>query len=71
MTLIESLGNIRFAYVTSDAADEPLIIQLAAGDRLKEGEKIALAASPGDSHLFAADGKAFPRLASDPGSIAA
>jgi multiple sugar transport system ATP-binding protein len=31
VTLIESLGNIRFAYLTSAVSAEPLIVQLAPG----------------------------------------
>jgi multiple sugar transport system ATP-binding protein len=61
VTLIEWLGNIRFAYLDCEAADEPLIVQLRPQDRLKEGESVALDLSPEDGHLFDAAGQALPR----------
>jgi len=70
-TLIESLGNIRFAYLASPASDEPLIMQLAAGDRIAPGEALALSLPPESCYLFRSDGRAFRRLAAGPGSIAA
>ena len=71
VTLIESLGSVRFAYLTTDAADEPVIVQLSPDDRPKEGVKVALAADPKNCHLFDAAGRAFPRLDAGPGVIAA
>ncbi|HEY5711792.1 MAG TPA: ABC transporter ATP-binding protein [Allosphingosinicella sp.] len=71
VTLIESLGSIRFAYLASDVSDDPVILQLSPNDRLKEGEPIFLAAEPADCHLFDGEGRAFARLAAGPGSIAA
>jgi multiple sugar transport system ATP-binding protein len=71
VTLIESLGNIRFAYLTCDASDDPLIVQLSPDDRLREGEALALAIPPESCHLFRADGRALRRSTPDPGSIAA
>jgi multiple sugar transport system ATP-binding protein len=71
VTLIESLGNIRFAYLASAASDEPLIVQLAPGQTLAEETVVTLSAAPGACHLFRADGSAFPRVAAGPGSIAA
>ena len=37
VALIEWLGNMQFAYVTTDVSDEPLIMQLPAGQKLDEG----------------------------------
>jgi multiple sugar transport system ATP-binding protein len=71
VTLIESLGSIRFAYLTSDISDDPIIVQLANEDWPKEGERIFLAAARADCHLFDSDGLAFARLDAGPGSIAA
>jgi len=71
VTLIESLGNIRFAYLDSAAADEPLIVQLAPGEVLAEGADVLLAAAPAACHLFDADGRAFARRTAAPGSLAA
>ena len=61
VTLIEWLGNIRFAYLDCAASDEPLIVQLRPQDRLKEGEIVALELSAEDGHLFDAAGQALPR----------
>jgi multiple sugar transport system ATP-binding protein len=71
VTLIESLGNIRFAYLDSAATSDPLIVQLAPGERLAEAEKVTLSARPDCCHLFDSEGRAFPRAMADPGSIAA
>ena len=62
VTLIESLGNVRFAYLTRDGASDPLIVQLDPGTALAEGERVHLSAAPGRCHLFGADGRAFARL---------
>ena len=61
VTLIEWLGNIRFAYLDCEASDEPLIVQLRPQDRPKEGESVALELSAEDGHLFDAAGQALPR----------
>ena len=61
VALIEWLGNIRFAYLDCDAADDPLIVQLRPQDSPKEGENVALELSPEDGHLFDAAGQALPR----------
>jgi multiple sugar transport system ATP-binding protein len=71
VTLIESLGNIRFAYLDSEATSDPLIVQLAPGERLAEAEKVTLSARPEACHLFDTEGRAFPRAEAGPGSIAA
>jgi multiple sugar transport system ATP-binding protein len=71
VTLIESLGSVRFAYLTADVTDEPVIMQLSPDDRPKEEDRIALAADRENCHLFDAAGRAFPRLAAGPGAIAA
>jgi multiple sugar transport system ATP-binding protein len=61
VTLIESLGNVRFAYLTRDGAADPLIVQLDPGTALREGETVHLGALPERCHLFGADGRAFAR----------
>jgi len=71
VTLIESLGNIRFAYLDGAASGDPLIVQLAPGEALAEGAKVTLSARREACHLFDSDGRAFPRATADPGSIAA
>ena len=61
VTLIEWLGNIRFAYLDCEATDEPLIVQLRPQDRLKEGDIVGLELSVEDGHLFDAAGQALAR----------
>ena len=69
--LIEWLGNVRFAYLDSELADEPLIMQLAPEDVVEEGQSVRVSASPQHCHLFDSSGRAFPRPADRPRSLAA
>ncbi|HUE80081.1 MAG TPA: sn-glycerol-3-phosphate ABC transporter ATP-binding protein UgpC [Sphingomicrobium sp.] len=69
--LVEWLGNMQFAYVTTEVADEPLIMQLPPGQALGENQPLRIGARPSDCHLFDSDGRAFPRPADSPGSMAA
>ena len=69
--LVEWLGNMQFAYVTTQVADEPLIMQLPPGQALGEGEALKIGAKPEVCHLFDRDGHAFPRTADSPDSLAA
>jgi multiple sugar transport system ATP-binding protein len=62
VTLIEWLGNVRFAYLDSPVADEPLIMQLRPEDKFQEGAMIKVTASPHRCHIFASRGAAFPRF---------
>jgi multiple sugar transport system ATP-binding protein len=71
VTLIESLGNVRFAYLTRAGAADPMIVQLDPGTMLKEGENVHLNAAPGRCHLFGPDGLAFARRPGGPDSLAA
>jgi multiple sugar transport system ATP-binding protein len=71
VTLVESLGNIRFAYLDSAVSADPLIVQIAPGQALAEQAAIMLAAPAEACHLFRADGSAFPRVGTKAGSIAA
>lgn len=71
VTLIESLGSVRFAYLASSASDEPLVAQLVAGAAAEEGDEVRLAFDPTDCHLFGEDGTALARISTGPGSIAA
>ncbi|HEY0164561.1 MAG TPA: TOBE domain-containing protein, partial [Sphingomicrobium sp.] len=71
IALIEWLGNMRFAYLTSDVSDEPLIMQLEQGQQVKEGQQVVVAPDPQQCHLFDAEGSAFTRPSNSPGSMAA
>ena len=71
VALIEWLGNVRFAYLDTQVADEPLIMQLAPDDDVAEGKAVKLKAPPRHCHLFDRAGQAFPRPSEKPGSLAA
>ena len=70
VALIESLGNIRFAYLTGEGSD-PLIVQLGPEDRLVEGTRVTVTADPSHCHVFDARGAAYARLSPGPGTLAA
>jgi multiple sugar transport system ATP-binding protein len=71
VTLIEWLGNVRFAYLTSSIADDPLVVQLAAADQVTEGTQVRLSFCAQHCHLFDEQGQAFARASPNPGSLAA
>jgi len=71
VTLIEWLGNMRFAYVTTAFTDDPLVMQLPPDQTITEGQTLHIGARPSDCHLFDAEGEAFPRSSGTPGSLAA
>jgi multiple sugar transport system ATP-binding protein len=71
VALIEWLGNMRFAYLTSDVSDEPLIMQVGQDQQLDEGSQLRVNPDPQHCHLFDSAGRAFPRPSNSPGSIAA
>ncbi|WP_310469057.1 ABC transporter ATP-binding protein [Sphingomonas sp.] len=71
VTLIEWLGNVRFAYITTAFSTDPLVMQLPPKLAIAEGDKVSISARPADCHLFDADGAAFPRASGTPGALAA
>ena len=71
VALIEWLGNMRFAYLATDVAEEPLIMQLTSHDEVKEGQSVKVLAAPAQCYLFDGGGQAFPRPSDKPGSLAA
>ncbi|HEU5285708.1 MAG TPA: sn-glycerol-3-phosphate ABC transporter ATP-binding protein UgpC [Sphingomicrobium sp.] len=71
VALIEWLGNMRFAYLATEVADEPLIMQLTSHDEVREGQSVKLLAAPAHCYLFDRGGQAFPRPSQKPGSLAA
>jgi multiple sugar transport system ATP-binding protein len=71
VTLVESLGNIRFAYLASATSDEPLIVQLLPSDRVSAGEQVHVGAGPGDYHLFDGEGRALRTERAVQGPLAA
>jgi multiple sugar transport system ATP-binding protein len=62
VALVESLGNIRFAYFATAADPDPLVLQPGADEAIRQGEKLNVGASPDQCHLFDADGRAFSRV---------
>lgn len=71
VTLIEWLGNVRFAYLATEAVDEPLIMQMQAGVALEEGQSLSVGASPDHCHLFDSGGRALGRPVDPSGTLAA
>ena len=71
IALIEWLGNMRFAYLTTGVSDEPLVMQLAPDQRFTEGQEVRVIPDALNCHLFDAAGAAFQRHVKPPGSLAA
>ena len=71
VALVEWLGNVRFAYLSTAVSNEPLIMQLTEGADLAHGQKIMVGAAADDCHLFDSEGLALARTGYDPGSLAA
>ncbi len=71
VALIEWLGNMRFAYLTTDVSDEPLIMQLAQDQGAEEGQQIWITPDSQHCHLFDSAGRSFARPSDSPGSLAA
>ena len=60
--LFERLGPLSFAHLASPVATgTTLVAQLPSDRQVVLGERICFAIAPGDVHLFAADGAAYPR----------
>ena len=71
VALIEWLGNMRFAYLTTELSDEPLIMQLTQDQNAQEGQQVRVSPDSQHCHLVAAAGRAFSRPSNAPGSMAA
>ncbi|MEA3066106.1 MAG: multiple sugar transport system ATP-binding protein [Sphingomonadales bacterium] len=62
VALVESLGNVRFAYFATAADPDPLVLQPGADEAIRQGETLSVGASPDQCHLFDAGGRAFSRV---------
>jgi multiple sugar transport system ATP-binding protein len=62
VALVESLGNVRFAYFATAADPDPLVLQPGADEAIRQGERLSVGASPDQCHLFDSDGRAFSRV---------
>lgn len=58
IVVIEQLGNETLVYVDTGASEQPVVVSLGAGTRLRPGESLKLFASAADCHLFDENGKA-------------
>jgi ABC-type sugar transport system ATPase subunit len=58
--IVEYLGNTSHAYVES--AVGPLVVELAKGQTLAQGEMVGLQVDPGKAHLFDSSGLAIARI---------
>jgi multiple sugar transport system ATP-binding protein len=71
VALVEWLGNVRFAYLSTKVSDEPLIMQLSPDAKLAQGEVLTVSAAAEACHVFDSEGVAIARSGYDPGSLAA
>jgi len=55
VSFVEQLGSDTFAFVTTGARPEPILVRLPGAHRVSSGETLALALDPGRIHLFNAD----------------
>ena len=55
VSFVEQLGSDTFAFVTTGARPEPILLRLPGGHRVSSGEPLALSLDPGRIHLFSAD----------------
>jgi multiple sugar transport system ATP-binding protein len=62
VTFVESLGSSTQAYCTLAGMDEALTCTLSGQSRVRAGDVLPLGVAAADAYLFAADGRAFPRL---------
>ncbi|HEY5722542.1 MAG TPA: ABC transporter ATP-binding protein [Allosphingosinicella sp.] len=62
VALVESLGNVRFAYFATAADPDPLVLQPEANETIRQGETLRVGAAPDQCHLFDSDGRAFSRV---------
>ena len=62
VALVESLGNVRFAYFATAADPDPLVLQPGPDEAIRQGEALSVGASPDQCHLFDSDGRAFSRV---------
>src|SRR5690606_2221959 len=55
--LVERLGETELAYLDA-GADNPIIVKLARGSRVRRGERVRVSATPGAIHFFDSNGRA-------------
>ena len=60
--LFERLGPLSFAHLGKAGEDGSIVAQLPSDRHVTLGEAIGFSVAPGDAHLFAEDGHAYPRL---------
>jgi multiple sugar transport system ATP-binding protein len=65
VTFVESLGSSTQAYCDFPGADEAITCELDGRASVREGETLLLSLPPAWCYLFDADGRAFPRHATD------
>ena len=60
--LFERLGPLSFAHLGARGDATTIVAQLAGDSPVRFGERLRVGVSPADAHLFAADGRAYPRV---------
>jgi multiple sugar transport system ATP-binding protein len=62
VTFVERLGSSTQAYCQFPGTEDALTCTLDGQVDVRDGQALALGVAPGDTYLFDADGRAFPRL---------
>ena len=68
---IEQLGEVQLLYVEIGRDGEPLVAKLPGNADIRRGAEVRLSASPGDLHIFDAEGRSFARERAVPPGAAA
>ena len=63
VTFVESLGSMTYAYCSNAGASDVVTCVLAGDHHVVPGEALALGVPAEKTHLFDAEGRAYPRLA--------
>ena len=60
--LFERLGPLSFAHLSQGGTSDTVVAQLPGDRQVRLGEWVRFAVAPGDAHVFAADGQAYPLM---------
>ena len=64
--LFERLGPLSFAHLGAPGLETTIVAQLPGDRRVTLGETLRFGVAPDRVHVFAADGRALPRVAASP-----
>ncbi|MBU6257857.1 MAG: sn-glycerol-3-phosphate ABC transporter ATP-binding protein UgpC [Burkholderiales bacterium] len=63
VTFVESLGSMTYAYCSNAGAEDVITCAVESDRRVAGGDALALGVPAGKTHLFDAEGRAYPRRA--------